>query len=66
MNQQPEGMLKHLNRFGIAQRFAMQAGKIMAQTSIFAFDSRHVSFADNLISGWNKAWIDGIKSLTQK
>src|SRR4028119_677530 len=60
MDQQPEGMLEHLNRFGIAQRSAMQPCQIVAQTSNFACDSRHVSLADKLSSGWNKAWIDGI------
>ena len=38
----------------------MQSGKIMSQSCIFTLNSGHVSFANNLIFGVNKHFVDTV------
>lgn len=58
MKEQPNRVSQHLSELGGAKRLAMQSSERVSQARILRFHTGHVSLADDLITVWNKTWID--------
>ena len=58
VNQQLDGVAKHLYRFGIAQCLSMESCQIVTQAGVFTFNSGHVRLGDNPVFVWQKLVVD--------
>jgi len=60
VDQQPNSMVEHVQRFRITQRLSMQSGQVVWPGCIFPLHSRHVGLAYDLLSIRNKLRVDFI------